>query len=127
MNLCGSKSVIESQKRADAWERIWRSDDCNGLSKYRRWSERLRENTGKSVDLLTHRLERIEFLNDHRDELLLRCAQSRRQLEWFLCRTWLVEGDVASFQPVAAAKAEGRRGTRWDNPSCRCLQRSSMA
>ena len=26
------KSVIESLKRADAWERIWRSDDGNGLS-----------------------------------------------------------------------------------------------
>ena len=31
-NLCGPKSVIGSQKRADAWERIWRSDDGNGLS-----------------------------------------------------------------------------------------------
>ena len=77
-NLCGPKSVIESQKLADAWERIWRSD------------------------------------------------QSRRLLEGFLCRTWLVEGDVASFQPFAAAKAyseaaRGRRGTKWDNPSCRCL------
>ena len=62
----------------------------------------------QSVDLLTHRLERIELLNDHRDELLLQCAQSRRLLEGFLCRTWLVEGDVASFQPFAAAKAHGK-------------------
>ena len=53
-------------------------------------SERTREN--QSVDLLTHRLERIELLNDHRHELLLQCAQSRRLLEGFLCRTWLVEG-----------------------------------
>ena len=44
-NLCGPKSVIESQKRADARERIWRSDDGSGLSKYRRWGEWLRENT----------------------------------------------------------------------------------
>ena len=62
----------------------------------------------QSVDSLTHRLERIELLNDHRDELLLQCAQSRRLLEGFLCRTWLVEGDVASFQPFAAAKAQGK-------------------
>ena len=68
-------------------------------------SERTRWN--QSVDLLTHRLERIEPLNDHRDELLLQCAQSRRLLEGFLCRTWLVEGDVASFQQFAAAKAQG--------------------
>ena len=80
-----------------------------GLSKYRRWSDWLRENTeNPSVDLLTHRLERIELLNDHRDELLLQCAQSRRLLGGFLCRTWLVEGDVASFQPFAAAKAQGK-------------------
>ena len=46
-NLCSPKSVIESQKRADAWERICRSDDGYGLSKYRRWSEWLRENTGR--------------------------------------------------------------------------------
>ena len=53
-------------------------------------------------------LGRIELLNDHRDELLLQCAQSRRLLESFLCRTWLVEGDVASFQPFAAARAQGK-------------------
>ena len=69
-------------------------------------SERTREN--QSVDSLAHRLERIELLNDHRDELLRQCAQSRRLLEGFLCRTWLVEGDVASFQPFAAAKALGK-------------------
>ena len=44
-NFCGPLNVIESQKRADAWERIWPSDDGNGLSKYRRWSEWPRENT----------------------------------------------------------------------------------
>ena len=60
------------------------------------------------VESLSHRLERIELLNDHRDELLLQCAQSRRLLESFLCRTWLVEGDVASFQPFAAARAQGK-------------------
>ena len=105
-NLCSPKSVIESQKRADAWERNWRSDDGNGLSKYRKWVDWLWVN--QSVDSLAHRLERIELLNDHRDELLLQCAQSRRLLEGFLCRTWLVEGDVASFQPFAAAKAQGK-------------------
>ena len=57
---------------------------------------------------MSHRLERIELLNDHRDELLLQCAQSRRLLEGFLCRTCLVEGDVASFQPFAAARAQGK-------------------
>ena len=35
------------------------------------------------VESLSHRLERIELLNDHRDELLLQCAQSRRLLESF--------------------------------------------
>ena len=69
-------------------------------------SQRTRGN--QSVDSLTHRLERIELLNDHRDELLLQCAQSRRLLEGFLRRKWLVEGDVASFQPFAAAKAQGK-------------------
>ena len=69
-------------------------------------SERTRGN--QSVGLLTHRLERIELLNDQRDELLLQCAQSRRPLEGVLCRTRLVEGDVASFQPFAAAKAQGK-------------------
>ena len=69
--------------------------------------ERTREN--QSADFLTHRLERIELLNDHRDELLLQCAESRRPPEGFLCRrTWLLEGDVASFQPFAAAKAQGK-------------------
>ena len=73
-NLCSPKRVIENQKQADAWERIWRSDDGNGLSKYRKWSDWLRENTeNQSVDSLTHRLE-----------------------------------DVASFQPFAAAKAQGK-------------------
>ena len=52
-NLCGPKSVIESQKRADAWERIWRSDDGGGLSRYRRWGGWLRENTGESISRLT--------------------------------------------------------------------------
>ena len=80
-------------------------------------SERTRGN--QSVDSLAHRLERIELLNDRRDELLLQCAQSRRLLEGFLCRTWLVEGDVASFQPFAAAKEQGKayseaaRGQNW--------------
>ena len=55
-----------------------------------------------------HRLERIELLNGHRDELLLQCAQSRRLLGGFLCRTWLMEGDVVSFQPFAAANAQGK-------------------
>ena len=32
------------------------------------------------VDSLTHRLERLELMNDHRDELLQQCAQSRRLL-----------------------------------------------
>ena len=82
------------------------SMDSPGTADGANGSERTRRN--QSVDLLTHRLERIELLNDHRDELLLQCAQSRRLLEEFLCRTWLVEGDVASFQPFAAAKAQGK-------------------
>ena len=56
-------------------------------------SERTRRN--QSADSLTHCLERIELLNDHRDELLQQCTLSRRLLKGFLCRTWLVEGDVA--------------------------------
>ena len=67
-----------------------------------------RNGEASPVESLSHRLERIELLNDHRDELLLQCAQSRRLLESFLCRTWLVEGDVASFQPFAAARAQGK-------------------
>ena len=48
--LCGPKSVIENQKRAEAWELIWRSpDDGSGISKYRRWNAWLRENTGEST------------------------------------------------------------------------------
>ena len=48
--LCGPKSVIESQKRAEAWELIWRSpDDGSGISKYRRWNAWLRENMGEST------------------------------------------------------------------------------
>ena len=52
-NLCSPKSVIESHKRADAWERIWRSDDGDGLSKYRKWSDWLGENTEESISRLT--------------------------------------------------------------------------
>ena len=66
-----------------------------------RLTPRTRRN--QSVDSLTHRLERIELLNDHRVELLLQCAQSRRLLEG-----WMVEKNVASFQPFAAAKAQGK-------------------
>ena len=58
-------------------------------------SERTRGN--QSIDSLAHRLERIELPND-------------------LCRTRLVEGDVASFQPFAAAKAQGKahsEAARW--------------
>ena len=47
---------------------------ANGVS----GSERTRRN--QSVDSLTHRLEGVELLNDHRDELLLQCAQSSRLL-----------------------------------------------
>ena len=82
--------VMDSQSTADG---------ANG-------SEGTREN--QSVDSLTHRLERIELVNDHRDELLLQCAQFRRLLEGFFCRTWLVEGDVASFHQFAAAQAQGK-------------------
>ena len=110
--------AAESQNTADGIhgsEKIWRS---------------------QPVESLSHRLERIELLNDHRDELLLQCAQARCLLESFLCWTWLVEGDVASFQPFAAARAQGKayneaaRGQKkikWDSPSCQCLRRSSMA
>ena len=58
-------------------------------------SERTRRS--QSVDSLTHRLERIGLLNDHRDELLQQCAQSRRLLEGLLCQTWLIEADVTSY------------------------------
>ena len=52
--LCGPKSVIENQKRAGAWELIWRSpDDGSGISKYRRWNAWLRENTGESTSGVT--------------------------------------------------------------------------
>ena len=105
--LCGPKSVVENKKRAEAWERIWRSPDdaaesqsiADGMHGSERtwWSQ--------PVESLTHRLERIELLNDQRDELLLLCAQSRRLLESFLCRTWR---DVASFQPFGAARAQGK-------------------
>ena len=48
-----TKSVIESQKRADVWERIWRSDEGNGLSKYLRWGEWLRKNTEETISRRT--------------------------------------------------------------------------
>ena len=63
--------------------------------------------------------------HDYRDEFLLQCAQSRRLLEGFLCRTWLVEGDVTSFQPFAAARAQrkayseaarGQKGHQMEQP-----------
>ena len=66
-----------------------------------RWSERLR-------DSLTHRLERVELLNDHRDELLLQCVQSRRLLEGFLWRTWLVEGDIGLVPTVRSSQGAGK-------------------
>ena len=106
-----ARSVLsKTRKRADAWELIWRSpDDGSGISKYHRWNAWLRENMEESTSGLAVTLARThELLNDHRDELLLQCAQSRRLLESFLCRTWLVEGDVASFQPFAAARAQGK-------------------
>ena len=106
-NLCSPKSVFESQKRADAWERVWRSDDGFGLSKYRRSSGWLREKHGgnQPVDLLTQlsRTHRTSERSSRRDPVT-----SRRLLEGFLCRTWLVEGDVASFQPFVAAKVQGK-------------------
>ena len=68
------------------------------------------------VESLSHRFERIELLNDHRDELLLQCAQSRRLLESFLCRTWLVEGDVASFQTVRSSQSTGK-GVQRETPN----------
>ena len=78
-------------------------------------SERTQGN--QSVDSLAHRLERIELLSDHRDELLLQCAQSRRLLEGFLCRTWLVEGDVASAQGKAYSEAaRGQKGHQMGQP-----------
>ena len=131
-NLCCPKSDVESQKRAEAWELIWRSpDDSSGISRHRRWCAWLRENTGnQSVDSLTHRLQRLELLSDYRDELLPQCAQSRRLLEGSLCRTWLVEGDVTSFQPFAAARVQGKaysEAARGRSRSCQCLRLSSMA
>ena len=40
----------KTQKRAEAWELIWRSpDDGSGISKYRRWNAWLRENMGEST------------------------------------------------------------------------------
>ena len=68
------------------------------------------------VESLSHRLERIELLNDHRDELLLQCAQSRRLLESFLCRTWLLEGrsivpTVRSSQSTGKGVQRGGEGT----------------
>ena len=48
--LCGPKSVIENQKRTEAWELIWRSpDDGSGFSKYRRWNAWLREDMEEST------------------------------------------------------------------------------
>ena len=97
---------VSLRRGADAWERIWRSDDGNGLSKYRRWSKWLRENTEESISRLTDTSSRTYGTSErHRDELLQQCAQSRRLLEGFLCQTSLVEG-VASFQPFAAAEAQ---------------------
>ena len=109
-DLCSLKSVVENKKRAEAWELIWRSQTMAAESQSTADGMHGSEKMWRSqpVESLSHRLERIELLNDHRDELLLQCAQSRRLLESFLCRTWLVEGDMASFQPFAAARAQGK-------------------
>ena len=60
------------------------------------------------VESLSHRLERIELLNDHRDELLLLCARSRRLLESFLCRTWLVDGGRSIVPTFRSSQSTGK-------------------
>ena len=62
-NLCSPKSVIESQKRADAWERNWRSDDGNGLSKYRKWVDWLWVNQFLEMENWRDPLERVTSTN----------------------------------------------------------------
>ena len=73
--------------------------------------ERTRRN--QSVDLLTHRLERM---SDHRDELLLQCAQSRR-------RRGLIptvrsrrrrERHTARRKGIQRGGERAEVGTRWD-------------
>ena len=110
-NLCGPKSVVSSKARSGRVPGSASGDpmmvmDSPSTADGANGSERTRGN--QSVDLLTHRLERIELLNDHRDEFLLQCAQSRRLLDGLLCRTWLVEGDVASVQPFASSQGAGK-------------------
>ena len=43
------------------------------------------------VEMLEEKLKSVEMENDHRDELLLQCAQGRRMAESLMCRTWLVK------------------------------------
>ena len=89
--LCGPKSVIENQKGqrpgSSSGDPRMMAAISQSTADGMHGSERTLES--QPVESLSHRLERIELLNDHRDELLLQCAQSRRLFESFRCRTWL--------------------------------------
>ena len=133
-NLCSPKSVIESQKRADAWERIWRSDDGNGLSKYR-WSDWLRENTVESISRLTDTSSRTHRTSERSSRrapaAVCPIQTSTRRVSLSHVAGGGRRGLIPTVRSQGAGhttrRRKGRRGTRWDNLSCRCLQRSSMA
>ena len=89
-----------------------------------------REN--QSADSLTHRLERIELLNDHRERAPatvcpIQTPTRRVSLPDMAGgrRRGLVPTVRSSQGAGKGMQREGRKGTRWDNPSCRCMQRSS--
>ena len=107
-NLCSPKSVIESQKRADARERIWRSDDGNGLSKYRRWSDWLRENTGESISRLTDTSSRTHRTSKRSSRTSSCCSVLNPDVysKGFSVRRETWPHSNRSQQP---------RGTRWDS------------
>ena len=136
-NLCSPKSVIESQKRADAWERICRSDDGNGLSKYRKWGDWLRENTGESSSRLTGTSSRTHRTSERSSRRApaavcpIQTSTRRVSLSHMagggrrgLIPT--VRSSQGAGKGIQRGGERGRRGNRWDNPSSWCLQRSSM-
>ena len=99
-NLCSPKSVIESQKRADAWERIWRSDDGSGLFKYRRWSEWLRENMGESIIRLTDTSSRTRRISE----------RPSRRAAATVCPIHTVGGGRRGLVPTVRSSQGGGKG-----------------
>ena len=108
-NLCCPKSD-ESQKRAEAWELIWRSpDDGSGISKYCRWCERLRENTGESTSGLADTSARTSRASEGSSRRAPATVRSIKTPSRRLSLPNVAGGRVRGIiQPFAAARAQGK-------------------